>query len=647
MASSDVEDDDLKRAIAMSLGNESSPTDGDSTGTTTLSSRPKIQPLGISGIDRKAMEEARLARLARKRERSVSPPAFRGSRKAPKLEADTTVLPSGAMLRSFTTVVNNDQQSRKSDAANAANQQLKTPHSTPLVKEEADEDSATKSTVSAQGMLKYPHGVVKKTWTFGFDRTRNDIKLEEVLEPATLRTAVLSAFQWDSNWVLSKLKIPPEGKTKCLFIMQAKEEKQKQDMLTTAEEAKSWLRLCFPPMDGIVHCMHSKLMLLFHPDKLRVAIPTANLLNFDWGETGVMENSVFMIDLPRNSDGAKSDVDDLTPFAQEMLHYLKLQGVEQDVRDGIRNFDFAATRAMAFVHTAGSMSYGENMNRTGLTGLARAVRELNLETDEDLEIDFAASSIGSLNDEQLEKFHAAARGIDLVEREKANKSQAKANFFKPATSPKKSTISSPSTSIRDKLRIYFPTNGTVTSSRAGAAGTICLNRDWYEKPTFPRQTFRDYKSTRSGLLSHNKILYARGKQTQKDGSKKDVAWAYVGSANMSESAWGKVSFDAKKKAWKIGCRNWECGVLLPVSEAKIEAWKQARSNVAVKSEDDSETADEDETEDEDEVEAEKSGKVPEQLVGMEVFDEIVEPPFEIPGDKYNGRDPWYFMENKT
>ena len=30
--------------------------------------------------------------------------------------------------------------------------------------------------------LQYPHGVVKKTWAFGFDRNGNDAKLEEVLE---------------------------------------------------------------------------------------------------------------------------------------------------------------------------------------------------------------------------------------------------------------------------------------------------------------------------------------------------------------------------------------------------------------------------------------------------------------------------------
>jgi hypothetical protein len=51
------------------------------------------------------------------------------------------------------------------------------------------------------------------------------------------------------------------------------------------------MRLCFPPMEGQVNCMHSKLMLLFYPENLRIVIPSANLVPYDWGEQGgVMEN---------------------------------------------------------------------------------------------------------------------------------------------------------------------------------------------------------------------------------------------------------------------------------------------------------------------------------------------------------------------
>jgi hypothetical protein len=51
------------------------------------------------------------------------------------------------------------------------------------------------------------------------------------------------------------------------------------------------VKFCFPSMEGQINCMHSKLQLLSYPSYLRVVVPTANLVPYDWGEQGgVMEN---------------------------------------------------------------------------------------------------------------------------------------------------------------------------------------------------------------------------------------------------------------------------------------------------------------------------------------------------------------------
>lgn len=51
------------------------------------------------------------------------------------------------------------------------------------------------------------------------------------------------------------------------------------------------IQYCFPSMEGLINCMHSKLQLLSHPSHLRIAVPSANLVPYDWGEQGgVMEN---------------------------------------------------------------------------------------------------------------------------------------------------------------------------------------------------------------------------------------------------------------------------------------------------------------------------------------------------------------------
>ncbi len=53
--------------------------------------------------------------------------------------------------------------------------------------------------------------------------------------------------------------------------------------------APSGVRFCFPPMNG-PGSMHSKLQLLKYKDYLRLVVPTGNLVPYDWGESGVMEN---------------------------------------------------------------------------------------------------------------------------------------------------------------------------------------------------------------------------------------------------------------------------------------------------------------------------------------------------------------------
>lgn len=68
--------------------------------------------------------------------------------------------------------------------------------------------------------------------------------------------------------------------------------------------------------------------------------------------------------------------------------------------------------------------------------------------------------------------------------------------------------------------------------------------------------------------------------TRPDGSS-CAGWVYVGSANLSESAWsvsslsildkpadkenrGRIVHDRTRKEPKLNCRNWECGVVVPV-----------------------------------------------------------------------------------
>lgn len=134
-------------------------------------------------------------------------------------------------------------------------------------------------------------------------------------------------------------------------------------------------------------------------------------------------------------------------------------------------------------------------------------------------------------------------------------------------------------------------------------GIISLTKQHYNAATFPRECLRTYDSTRRGMLSHNKLLFARGHK--KDG--KPFAWIYVGSANISESAWGSQKVLKSGQIGTLIMRNWECGVVVPVPDEKFEGLRLGK------------------------------GEVP----PMSVFEGTVEVPFQYPGEQFGEKLPWF------
>jgi hypothetical protein len=200
----------------------------------------------------------------------------------------------------------------------------------------------------------------------------------------------------------------------------------------------------------------------------------------------------------------------------------------------------------------------------------------------DLELDYATSSLGALKDSFLKQLYIAASGeLPLSDHDVPS-------------------------DYLDRIRIYFPSRDTVIKSTGGPAcgGIITLNRKFYGA-TFPKQCMREYKSTRKGVLSHNKILLARGRK--KDNT--PFAWAYIGSANLTESAWGAQKVLKSGKEGALTIRNWECGVVVPVPEETLKGLDLEDGEIAP----------------------------------MSVFEGTLEVPFQHPGEEYEGKEPWFFM----
>ncbi|EXL57784.1 hypothetical protein FOCG_04854 [Fusarium oxysporum f. sp. radicis-lycopersici 26381] len=338
------EDEALRYAIALSLqeqeeqGDQSSQIPSASTSTSHRKGTGSGgASLGLLSLDRKKMEEERLQRLAKRRrspedERSVDevPPAKRMTPSEPSKTVTATA--TAHVLPSF---------------------------------------------------VPYPKGAIKRTWAKGYPRTSDDIKSEEVFQKDKLELALLSSYQWDDEWLMSK--IDPR-KTKLLLLAFADSEAQKSEMRSNAPPG---IKFVFPAMNG-PGAMHSKLQLLKYPDYLRVVVPTANLVPYDWGETGVMENMVFLIDLPRLKDPATYRQ---TAFSTELGRFLSATGVGEGMVSSLANYDFSQTKHLGFVYTIPGGHQGDSLKRIGYSGLGTTVAALGLATDEPIEVDFVVGTI--------------------------------------------------------------------------------------------------------------------------------------------------------------------------------------------------------------------------------------------------------------
>ncbi len=622
---------------------------------------------GIAGVERKRMEEERLARVRKRKAASISPPPL--SRKAavrqqsplssssagvgtdwhsigkgkmsqqsipapsdpvrekistrnPRSEGQEALFPiPRSLVDSTPTTLHDVAMDPRARARAHAHAQEVSSHRTANDKSRLPEVLSYKQQLDllAPG-IHFPNGAVKKTWVYGCPR-QDDIKIEEVLQKEDLELAVLSAYQWDDEWILRKINM---RKTKLICVVQAESEEQKVQIRANVP---SNMRFCFPSMEGQINCMHSKLQLLSHPTHLRVVVPSANLVPYDWGEEGgVMENIVFIIDLPRLPNMQRITVDETTAFGRELLRFLGAMGIDEAVTDSILNFDFSKTSHLAFIHSIGGSHFGTDWKFTGYCGLGSAIQELGLSTKHALEIDIVSASIGNLTGDFLKSIYLAAQGDNGTTELNWRTNKPPQN---KSSSKQSETELLVSKGIEGDFRLYFPSRETVASSKGGlgAGGTICFQSRWFDSPTFPRSIMRDCKSKRPGLLMHNKMLFVRPRIPLRvngsEGIRKCVAWAYLGSANLSESAWGRLVRDRTTKQPKLNIRNWECGVVVPVHTQELSDLETEGKGKDVDK---------------------RSSGCKAGPPGMDVFDGVIPVPMVVPGEEYGRKRPWFYSE---
>ncbi|ROW12109.1 hypothetical protein VMCG_00047 [Cytospora schulzeri] len=600
----DDEEEALRQAIAMSLGDEGSGPAKDNKDTKDTKDSPSspgpskgtslpTTSMSALGIDRRKMEEERLARLKKRKagtnfdaqgQQEGLPPARR-----PKIMDEKPAC-----------------QPTLSQPA------LPTPPSGLNPNSSRDRGGFGMPKGSATVRLPYPKGTVLRTWVRGMPR-QDDIKIEEVLQKDDLELAVLSSFQWDEEWLMAKLNM---ATTRVLLVAYAPDDATKNAMRGNVPQGL--IKFCFPPMEYGASCMHSKLQLLKFPRYIRIVVPTGNLVPYDWGETGVMENMAFLIDLPRIEDPTKRATNTLTPFGTELQFFLKAQGVDDKMVASLQNYDFSETSRYGFLHTiGGSHSNIDVWKRTGYCGLGRTVKALGLGSDGNIDMDYICSSIGAVNSDLLTALYNACKGDSGMKEYSARTGKQRKS---------KDVSSATKRDFEGHIRVYFPSRDTVRQSLGGtnSAGTISFQPRWWESKSFPSEILRDCKNVRPGMLLHSKIIFVRRPVSDTDSSAS--AWAYVGSHNLSESAWGRLVKDRTTGQPKLNARNWECGVLIPASTSRPPSMKDPHAYGAP---------------------ADGTTEGPQML---ELFRGVVPIPIQLPGAPYCDGDnfqlrPWFYQGN--
>lgn len=60
---------------------------------------------------------------------------------------------------------------------------------------------------------------------------------------------------------------------------------------------------------------------------------------------------VFIIDLPRLDSAEQREEQTLTPFAEELFYFLRMQTLDEKLISSLTNYDFSETSRYGFVHS--------------------------------------------------------------------------------------------------------------------------------------------------------------------------------------------------------------------------------------------------------------------------------------------------------
>ncbi|KIJ43722.1 hypothetical protein M422DRAFT_30766 [Sphaerobolus stellatus SS14] len=348
-------------------------------------------------------------------------------------------------------------------------------------------------------------------------------RLSEILgKESDLKFVIMSSYVTDLAWIYSML--PAE--VPVILVGQPG-----QDGATSVHNVlPNWVKVT-PFLRGGRGAMHIKLILLFYKSgRLRVVIPSANFVDYDWRD---IENSVWVQDVPARPKAIPPDrkADDFGSQLERVLQALNvspgLYSIKQDhpeipltlIGDLRSKWDFSKIKAQLVPSIAGKHEGWSSVLRVGHPRLMRVVRLIGARADErradkngkgkgkavkgrKIELECQGSSIGNYTPSWIDEFFCSARGASAegwLDEGKGRRSKRLDRLFsQEGWKPWRA------------IKILFPSLNTVMESQLGinGAGTMFCQRKAWAAPKFPRPLFYDSNSKRGKVLMHSKMILA-------------------------------------------------------------------------------------------------------------------------------------------
>ncbi|XP_061819662.1 tyrosyl-DNA phosphodiesterase 1 [Nerophis lumbriciformis] len=368
----------------------------------------------------------------------------------------------------------------------------------------------------------------------GLDRKYNSgaLHIRDILSPlfGTLKESAQFNYCFDVGWMVDQY--PADFRDRPVLLVHGDKREAKARLVQQAKPF-SHVRLCQAKLDIAFGTHHTKMMLLWYHEGLRVVILTSNLIRADWYQkTQGMWMSPLFPRLPKGSNDTCGDSP--TFFKRDLLDYLASYRAPEleDWMQRIREHDLSQARVY-LVGSAPGRYVGADMERWGHLRLRKLLFEHAdpVPGEDRWAVVGQFSSIGSMGPDRSKWLGG--------------------EFQRTLTTLGKSSLRPD-----PPIHLLYPSVEDVRTSLEGypAGGSLPYSIQTAQKQLWLHSYFHRWQADATGrthAMPHIKT-YMR---VSPDFTQ--LAWFLVTSANLSKAAWGAL----EKNNTQVMVRSYELGVL--------------------------------------------------------------------------------------